>query len=228
VGDQVLQDSCTANAGDEVTYTYFVEPGVWVWEVEDDQLGVIGQTDSGTFPLTKTTTITETTTNNAWMSIISGGQTGCICLVLQDYDSVTVTVTTATPTASPTATPTLTPPHTPTPTAEPTCTNIWGVTKICTIGKGQSPSNNPKVSMCITGNIVDPDRLGLTAHRIPVCQGEPVTVVVTDVTGTPTATASGSLSCNSAGCTGVVNVTEKFKVVSFDGKDTDRMTLLPK
>ena len=82
--------------------------------------------------------------------------------------------------------------------------------------------------MCITGNIVDPSRLRITAHRIPVCQGQPVTVVVADTTGTPTVTAGGSLSCNSAGCTGVVNVTEKFKVVSSDGKDTDRMTLLPK
>jgi hypothetical protein len=82
--------------------------------------------------------------------------------------------------------------------------------------------------MCITGNIVDPGRLGPTAHRIPVCAGTDVNVVVADVTGTPTVSAGGSLSCNSAGCTGVVNVTEKFKVVSFDGKDTDRMTLLPK
>ena len=87
--------------------------------------------------------------------------------------------------------------------------------------------------MCIIGNIVDPNRLGATAHRIPVCQGEPITVVVTDQTGAPTTTVGGSLSCQftsttTATCTGVVNVTEKFKVVSSDGKDTDRMTLLPK
>jgi len=83
--------------------------------------------------------------------------------------------------------------------------------------------------MCITGNIVDPGKLGDTAHRIPMCQGEPVTIVFTDISGGPsTVTADGSLKCTSASCTGVVNVKEKFKVVSFDGKDTDRMTLLPK
>jgi hypothetical protein len=102
------------------------------------------------------------------------------------------------------------------------------VTRIVTIGKGQSPTNNPKVSHAITGNIVDPDSLGNTAHRIPVCEGTEVNIAVTDETGTPTNTADGSLSCNSAGCSGVVDVTEKYKSVSSDGKDTDRMTLLPK
>ncbi len=82
--------------------------------------------------------------------------------------------------------------------------------------------------MCIRGYIVDPSRLEITAHLIPVCRGELVTIEVTDITGTPTVTAGGSLSCNSTGCTGVVNVTERFTVVSFDGKDTDRMVLLPK
>jgi len=96
------------------------------------------------------------------------------------------------------------------------------------MGKGQSPSNNAKVSMCITGNIVEPDQLGTTAHRIPVCAGTEVNVVVTDVTGTPSVSASGGLSCDSTGCTGVVDVTEKFDVTSADGKDTDRMTLIPK
>jgi len=101
------------------------------------------------------------------------------------------------------------------------------VSKIVTIGKGQSPSNNPKVTHTIFGNIVNPGSLGDTAHRIPVCAGTEVNAVVTDATGTPVNTAGGSLSCNSAGCSGVVNVTEKYKSVSSDGKDTDRMTLLP-
>jgi hypothetical protein len=101
------------------------------------------------------------------------------------------------------------------------------VTKICTIGKGQSPDNNAKVSHCITGNIVDPSSLGSTAHRIPVCAGTNVSAVVTDSTGTPTNTSDGSLSCNSSGCSGSVNATEKYKSVSSDGKDTDRMSLLP-
>jgi len=106
---------------------------------------------------------------------------------------------------------------------------MWGVTTIYTIGKGQSPSNNPKLSHAITGNIVEPSSLGETAHRIPVCTGTQVSIVVTDSSGNmPVITADGSLSCNSMGCTGVVNVTEKYTAVSTDGKDTDRMTLLPK
>jgi hypothetical protein len=105
---------------------------------------------------------------------------------------------------------------------------MWGVTRIVTIGKGQSPTNNPKVSHAITGNIVDPGSLKQTAHRIPVCAGTAVNIAVTDETGTPINTADGGLSCDSAGCSGMVNVTEKYKSVSSDGKDTDRMTLLPK
>ena len=104
---------------------------------------------------------------------------------------------------------------------------MWPVVMITSIGKGQSPSNNPKVVHMITGNIVDPGSLKDTAHRIPVCAGTVVNAVVTDLTGTPTNSAGGSLTCDSAGCSGVVNVTEKYKSVSSDGKDTDRMTLLP-
>jgi hypothetical protein len=101
------------------------------------------------------------------------------------------------------------------------------MTKIETIGKGQSPSNNPKVSHSITGNIIDPGSLGDTAHRIPVCAGSQVSIEVTDSTGTPTNTARGNLTCNSSGCFGMVNVTEKYKSVSSDGKDKDQITLLP-
>jgi hypothetical protein len=104
---------------------------------------------------------------------------------------------------------------------------MWPVVTVVTIGKGQSPSNNPKVVHSILGNIVDPGSLKETAHRIPVCEGTEVNIVVTDTTGTPINSADGSLTCNSAGCSGVVTVTEKYKSVSSDGKDTDRMTLLP-
>jgi hypothetical protein len=74
---------------------------------------------------------------------------------------------------------------------------------------------------------VDPGSLKETAHRIPVCAGTEVSIAVSDETGTPTNSADGSLTCDSAGCSGVVNATEKYKSVSSDGKDTDRMTLLP-
>jgi hypothetical protein len=83
--------------------------------------------------------------------------------------------------------------------------------------------------MVIAGNIVDPSSLKETAHRIPVCSGTEVTVTVTDGSGnTPVITAGGSLTCKGQICTVTPVVTEKFKVVSSDGKDTDRMTLLPK
>ena len=135
-----------------------------------------------------------------------------------------------TPTATPTATvtPTAEPTAKPTPTAEPSCTDQWGLDKITTIGKGQSPTNNPKIAMTISGHIVDPNSLKSNAHRIPVCEGTLVTIAVSDSTGTPTITAGGSLTCKGQLCTVTPVVTEKFKVVSSDGKDTDRMTLLPK
>jgi hypothetical protein len=132
---------------------------------------------------------------------------------------MTATPVTATPPIA-TATPA-------TQTPEPGCTGVWGVSTITTIGKGQSPTNNPKVSHTITGNIIDPSSLGDTAHRIPVCAGSQVSVDVADFTGTPINTASGSLTCNSSGCFGTVNATEKYESVSSDGKDKDRMTLLP-
>ena len=98
-----------------------------------------------------------------------------------------------------------------------------------TLGKGQSPSNNSKVVNFITGNVIDPDSLGETAHRIPVCSGTRVDVSVTDTTGTPTLTAnSGGISCPGATCV-VTTISEKEKYIarSSDGKDTERMTLLP-
>ncbi|MBW2691233.1 MAG: hypothetical protein JRE57_01185 [Deltaproteobacteria bacterium] len=230
VGGSEPADQCEAMPGDEVTYTYIVGPVsayTATVEVTDDKLGVVA-TDLvvpilGVVEFSVTATIFETTTNTAWITAASN----TACQLPSAGASVTVTVPTPTPTLTPTPTQTLTPTPTPTATAEPTCSDLWLPSMICTIGKGQSPSNNPKVSMCITGNIVDPGSLGNTAHRIPVCAGTEVSVVVTDLTGTPAVSAGGSLSCNSAGCTGVVNVTEKFIVNSADGKDTDRMTLLP-
>jgi hypothetical protein len=107
---------------------------------------------------------------------------------------------------------------------------------IYTVGKGQSAANNAKILHQITGNIIDPDGLcpstgACNASRIPVCAGTGVTVAVTDSTGAPTSTnvGKGDISCVGAVCTvGAVNVTEKYKSVSADGKDTDRITLLPK
>jgi hypothetical protein len=87
--------------GEEVTYTYDVHfgPVGVVFEVRDDKLGVIGQTSGER--LTRTTTLTQTTTNTASVDVYYPS----VCFCLDDTpDSVTVTVVTPTPT--PTSTPT--------------------------------------------------------------------------------------------------------------------------
>jgi hypothetical protein len=84
----------------------------------------------------------------------------------------------------------------------------------------------------ISGNIIDPDAVcsgdGVcTAQRIPVCAGSGVTIAVTGSVDN-TNIGKGNISCNAGGCiVGAVNVTEKYKSVSADGTDTDRITLLP-
>jgi len=235
VGGSAPADQCDANPGDEVTYTYIVGP-VSAYEatveVTDDKLGVVATNLAvpilGVVEFTVTTTIFHTTTNTAWISSASN----TACALPSIGDSVTVTVAgVPTPTSTPTATPTLAP--TPTPTA---CEQEWPARTIYTIGKGQSAANNAKLLHQITGNIIDPGGLcpssgPCNASRIPVCAGTGVTVAVTDSTGAPTSTniGKGDISCVGAVCSvGAVNVTEKYKSVSADGKDTDRMTLLPK
>jgi len=229
VGGGPLEDFCTVRSGGEVTYHYQVQlfGGYALVEVEDDKLGAIGQSSGET--LTRTAKITETTTNTAEMSLLAIDP-GCICLVWEPDDSVTVVVSDPTPTPTSTAPPptpsaTASPPPTPTPSA---CSATWPVTRIVTIAKGQSPTNNPTLSHAITGHIIDPASLGETAHRIEVCEGTSVSSVVTDASGTPTNTAGGSLACDAAGCSGVVTVTEKYQSISENGRDKDSITLIPK
>ena len=88
VGGSEPQNSCTADPGEEVTYTYDVVAGCGL--VIDDKLGVIGEWNGQT--LSRTTTLTETTTNRAFIE-----DTECLCLT-NNSDSVTVTVGTPTPT----------------------------------------------------------------------------------------------------------------------------------
>lgn len=121
------------------------------------------------------------------------------------------------------------PTPTPTPTAPPgTCANTWPESKIVTMGKGQSPTNNAKVHHVITGHIVNPGSVGETAHRIEVCSNTEVTSVVSDTTGTPTNTANGTLTCNPTGCSGFVSAKEKYQSRSADGRDRDSITFIPR
>ncbi len=139
---------------------------------------------------------------------------------------------TPTPTATPSATPIPTPTATPTATPTPGCEDFWPVTSIVTIAKGQSAANNAKVSHLITGNIIDPAAVcsgdgPCTAHRIPVCAGTEINVAVMGSTDNANI-GRGAISCDAGGCfVGAIHTVEKYRSVSADGKDTDRVTLLP-
>ena len=111
----------------------------------------------------------------------------------------------------------------------PQCTEQWPVATIHTIGKGQAPTENPKVMHAITGNIVDPGSVGYTADRIRVCAGTSVKIAVSDATGTPTNTAgTPGVSCTASGCrVPEIIETQEYVSRSADGTDTDRITLLP-
>jgi hypothetical protein len=105
---------------------------------------------------------------------------------------------------------------------------MWPSNTINTIGKGQSPSNNPKVTHAITGHIQNPGALGNTAHRIPICPGTSVSVEVLDQGGPAINTAnSANLTCDDTGCSvTAIQGTEKYISRSQDGTDTDRMTFI--
>jgi hypothetical protein len=104
-----------------VTYTYdFFDSGGGTALIIDDKLGLIGETGRET--LSRTTTLTETTTNTATFEPISA-----VCLSGTFFSTVTVTVGTPTPTPT-TVTPTPIPP-TPTPTTPPDDTAEGSVTR---------------------------------------------------------------------------------------------------
>jgi hypothetical protein len=105
------------------------------------------------------------------------------------------------------------------------CTSQNPLQTLTTLAKGQSSTNNAKVSHAITGHLVGGvDAYGDTAQRIEACAGTDVSVLISDTTGTPD--VSGA--CTGATCTvGMGTATEKYKAVSADGKDTDSVTLIP-
>jgi hypothetical protein len=103
------------------------------------------------------------------------------------------------------------------------------VVTIFTDAKGQSPSVNAMISHAITGNIINPGSLSLTAHRIPVCAGTAISAAVTGPRGnvTTTSISSGTLFCNLGGCAGVINVKEQYKSTSTGTSDRDSITFVP-
>lgn len=144
-----------------------------------------------------------------------------------------------TPPVEPTMTPTPTPTNIPTP-VEPTitppsaCQVQWPSVTVNTTAKGQNATNNAKVEHAITGHIVEPGTLGPTASRIRVCDGTAVSINVTDSTGTPTLNSlTPNIACTfvagtTPDCTvASLTVTAKYQALSNDGKDNDRVTLLP-
>ena len=105
------------------------------------------------------------------------------------------------------------------------CIWNWPSITVNTLAKGQSVTNNRKVSHEITGNAVGGDAAyGPTAHRIKLCWGTAISI---NITGAGT-TVTGD--CDTTNCTIVAvdfMATRKYQVVSADGKDTDRITLIP-
>ncbi len=112
----------------------------------------------------------------------------------------------------------------------PTCESENPVTTLYTMAKGQSSANNAKVHHTITGHIVG-SGYNNTTNRIKICQGTAVFIEVTDTTAdvanAPAKTPG--IDCTSPAECGIASLTatEKYKVVSSDGKDTDRVTLIP-
>ena len=106
---------------------------------------------------------------------------------------------------------------------------MFPVQTIVTIGNGANATNNFKVKHFITGNIAGmrPDRVD--AHRISVCRGTNVSVVVTDDTGIPIVTAESiGIACTPTGCT-ITNLqsTQRYRARSADTRDQDIMTIIP-
>ena len=211
------QDSCIAASGDEVTYSYDFVGGTAL--IFDDKLGEIGVYAGQT--LTRTVTLTETTTNTAYFEPLEA-----VCLNGIFSDRVTVTIGSPTPTATPTATPTPTPVPSPLP-----CAAVWPVTQIVTIGKGQNAASNRNVSHVIWGHIIDPGAISETAHRIEVCAGTQIDARVFD-SGAPRVSSirgSDGLECYpDSGCSGVIDVNETYKVISADRRDRDSITFIPR
>jgi hypothetical protein len=110
------------------------------------------------------------------------------------------------------------------------CADQWLPATLTTVGKGQSRANNGKVSHEIYGHIVGGAvAYGEKATRIKLCRGTPVEIDIRDDTGVPGVIAlTDGIRCDASGCSvELLRRVEKYKATSQDGKDTDRVTLIP-
>jgi hypothetical protein len=106
------------------------------------------------------------------------------------------------------------------------------VETVCTDGGQQSRKVNSKVAHCITGHIIRPRDELANAPQFLVCAGSDFTVRVFDTTpGTPSTTIKeGSIVTNGSTMVSGTNLLSigKYNSVSEDGKDVDKMSIVPK
>ncbi len=101
------------------------------------------------------------------------------------------------------------------------------MTTIITTGGSGSESKDFKVKHFITGNVVDPTELKVSASKLDVCRGTNVSITIVDDTGTPTVVEqSPGISCTSGGCTVLdIQSKQRYRAFSQDGDDKDKITI---
>jgi hypothetical protein len=110
------------------------------------------------------------------------------------------------------------------------CTTLFPVTTVVTLGQGDFSENNFQVQHFITGNI-DPLSIRLDTNKVPVCRGTNVSIVFTDLGGTPSVSARTSgIKCETAGNEGQCTITaiaakQRYQTRSSNRKDTDNMQI---
>ncbi len=123
------------------------------------------------------------------------------------------------------------------------CAQDWPEISITTIAKGQSSEKNATVSHTVTGHIVGGvDAYGEKASRIKLCEGLAVNIDIFDSSsgevgpavdpltpgiGCSLGPGSGEPDANATCTVSALTTTEKYKVESEGGKDTDRVALIP-
>ena len=117
---------------------------------------------------------------------------------------------------------------------DPACP--WPIDGVMTIAKGQKASNNEKVFHHVLGRIIGgAEAYGPKASRITICEGTRVTIDISETEfpgiGPIVTPLSSGIVCSAdpgGGCEiDTLTSKEKYKAVSADGTDTDRVTLIP-